>query len=473
MVAMLPIDSNLPPPRAGGPLPEGKNGGAEFTSLMTALRAETAPQDGAEDATALAEQAEVEAPKDQGDVEALADAEPQVAGEGAVDTVSEGPVTGFEALAGLPVVPAVAGVAEGAGMGEAKQASDPKAEQQVTQQTAEKSAKKAGAAQKAEAAREGVETRATALWFGRLSLQGSGGVGAGVGAESGALAGAAQDPLITSIIGATTIGAAGTAAPTASTSTAQSTAGAALTAQLTEADMLRLGIGGGVPKVKGLADKALPTEAPTAVTPTTAPPTAAPTAPEMPNAIAALASNDGPAPAPLGALSAVTAAGFSVETLMPLDPATPATRASPAVIQSIAQQLAPHLPAANTRGFEIALAPEELGRVRMRLTGTETQSTLIIQVERPETLVLMRQHITALEQDLRLLGHDNLSVRFAGESGGGATGEQTGQQTGQQMGQQAGHQSAQPAAAQTPPDKGDSAAPSAPEMPDDHLDLRL
>lgn len=68
--------------------------------------------------------------------------------------------------------------------------------------------------------------------------------------------------------------------------------------------------------------------------------------------------------------------------------------------------------------LEIALNPEELGRVRMSLSTSETAVTMVITTERPETLDLMRRHIDQLAQDLQALGFDKIGFEFRhGQSG--------------------------------------------------------
>ncbi|MDK3071614.1 flagellar hook-length control protein FliK [Sedimentitalea sp. JM2-8] len=66
---------------------------------------------------------------------------------------------------------------------------------------------------------------------------------------------------------------------------------------------------------------------------------------------------------------------------------------------------------------EISLNPEELGRVRMALTTTETGVTVVITSERPETLDLMRRHIDQLAQEFLRLGYENTAFEFGSDSG--------------------------------------------------------
>lgn len=82
----------------------------------------------------------------------------------------------------------------------------------------------------------------------------------------------------------------------------------------------------------------------------------------------------------------------------------------------IARQIAEAVTRADAPSFDLALDPEELGPVRMRLHLHEGVSLLTIHADRPETLDLMRRHIATLEQDLRAQGHDSLSLRFSGGS---------------------------------------------------------
>ena len=60
-------------------------------------------------------------------------------------------------------------------------------------------------------------------------------------------------------------------------------------------------------------------------------------------------------------------------------------------------------------GVEIALSPEELGRVSITLNGREDGLHLTIAAERPETLDLMRRHISVLTAEFQKLGYGDLS----------------------------------------------------------------
>ncbi|OUD09754.1 hypothetical protein BVC71_07960 [Marivivens niveibacter] len=62
---------------------------------------------------------------------------------------------------------------------------------------------------------------------------------------------------------------------------------------------------------------------------------------------------------------------------------------------------------------EIALDPEELGRVRMQMITHETSVQIVIAVERPETVDLMRKHLDLLTNEFKELGFGDVSLDFA------------------------------------------------------------
>ncbi|MEE9426685.1 MAG: flagellar hook-length control protein FliK [Paracoccaceae bacterium] len=80
------------------------------------------------------------------------------------------------------------------------------------------------------------------------------------------------------------------------------------------------------------------------------------------------------------------------------------------------------------RPIELMLNPEELGRVRLTMQSNEGSMAVMISVERPETLELLRRNINQLAAQLREIGYQNLSFDFAGEQGafdGGADNQPT------------------------------------------------
>ena len=67
---------------------------------------------------------------------------------------------------------------------------------------------------------------------------------------------------------------------------------------------------------------------------------------------------------------------------------------------------------------EVRLSPEELGRVKLSMTPSETGMTVQVIAERAETMELIRRNINLLAADLRQQGFINLNFSFGG---GGAS----------------------------------------------------
>ncbi len=89
----------------------------------------------------------------------------------------------------------------------------------------------------------------------------------------------------------------------------------------------------------------------------------------------------------------------------------PVAMARAETARAIAGQLAASISARpSTGGVEIALNPEELGRVSITLNGREDGFHLTIVAERPETLDLMRRHIAILSAEFEKLGYGDLSL---------------------------------------------------------------
>lgn len=65
---------------------------------------------------------------------------------------------------------------------------------------------------------------------------------------------------------------------------------------------------------------------------------------------------------------------------------------------------------------EIALNPDELGRVRMTLSRTEHGMTVAIMADRPETLDLMRRHIDQLTAEFHRLGYTDIGFSFGSDT---------------------------------------------------------
>ncbi|KPP89291.1 MAG: Flagellar hook-length control protein [Rhodobacteraceae bacterium HLUCCA08] len=97
--------------------------------------------------------------------------------------------------------------------------------------------------------------------------------------------------------------------------------------------------------------------------------------------------------------------------------AAPAASAGAPALQSapqqpIAQQLALAISRSAGGETEITLHPEELGRVRLSVSGGEGALTLSIIADRPETGDLIRRHLDQLSAEFRDMGYANLSFSF-------------------------------------------------------------
>jgi len=80
-----------------------------------------------------------------------------------------------------------------------------------------------------------------------------------------------------------------------------------------------------------------------------------------------------------------------------------------------AHQIATAVSKGNGKTTEIALNPEELGRVRLTLTASEGALSLVVLTDRPETQELLRRHIDVLAQEFRALGYESVSFSFNAE----------------------------------------------------------
>ncbi|WP_420585927.1 flagellar hook-length control protein FliK [Ruegeria sp.] len=78
--------------------------------------------------------------------------------------------------------------------------------------------------------------------------------------------------------------------------------------------------------------------------------------------------------------------------------------------RAVANQMASVITARPQSGtIEVALNPEELGRVSIVMNGRDDGLHMTIAAERPETLDMMRRHISVLEAEFRNLGLGDLS----------------------------------------------------------------
>ncbi len=122
-----------------------------------------------------------------------------------------------------------------------------------------------------------------------------------------------------------------------------------------------------------------------------------------------------------GELMGLSSAGerpvVNIQTLT-VSPAT----AGPETARHVAGQLAAAITAQPGRTTEIALNPEELGKVRLSMNSVDTTIILSVIAERPETTDLLRRHIDMLAQEFKALGFENISFSFEEQSQAGADG---------------------------------------------------
>ena len=138
-------------------------------------------------------------------------------------------------------------------------------------------------------------------------------------------------------------------------------------------------------------------------------------------------------------------------------PASPPSAGGAETARAVAAQLAEVIAQRGGGDIEIALSPEELGRVRLGLSGAEGAMTVTVTAERPETLELMRRHIEVLAQELRDMGFAKLSFSFG--------------QGDRQPHPGGGHSPDEPSAASSIPEDGPTGSAPSPGGPG--LDLRL
>ena len=97
--------------------------------------------------------------------------------------------------------------------------------------------------------------------------------------------------------------------------------------------------------------------------------------------------------------------------------AAPTAAATPETARQVAAQIA--IAVNNTPGktTEIALNPEELGRVRLSLSAADGAIMLNVLAERPETQDLLRRNMDLLAQEFRQLGYTSISFSFGDQKG--------------------------------------------------------
>lgn len=93
-------------------------------------------------------------------------------------------------------------------------------------------------------------------------------------------------------------------------------------------------------------------------------------------------------------------------------------------VPQLAQQIRGALALVSDGATELALSPDELGHVRLRLepdSANPDRMVVMITFERPETLDLFRRHASELAEGLRAAGYAGADIGF-GQEGGGSFG---------------------------------------------------
>ncbi len=125
-------------------------------------------------------------------------------------------------------------------------------------------------------------------------------------------------------------------------------------------------------------------------------------------AFGALVANPSEESFPVGADGATTNRPF-------MTVATPVISATPA---ALGPEIARIIQSKAGDEVEIQLAPQELGRLRIRVAVESGATHVTVQAERPDTLDLMRRNGEVLMKELRAAGFSGGTLDFAGWSGG-------------------------------------------------------
>lgn len=102
-------------------------------------------------------------------------------------------------------------------------------------------------------------------------------------------------------------------------------------------------------------------------------------------------------------------------------PTGPSAALAASAVPQAGVQMAAALARSADGATELALSPEELGQVRLRLEpdpANPDRMVVMITVERPETLDLFRRHATELADALRGAGYADAEIGFGQDSGG-------------------------------------------------------
>lgn len=91
-------------------------------------------------------------------------------------------------------------------------------------------------------------------------------------------------------------------------------------------------------------------------------------------------------------------------------------RAARAAVVPVARQIAEAVVTARNDLVEIALAPEELGKIRMVVTGPDHNPHVTVWVERPEVLDQLRRNAAVLQECLGDAGMPDATFEFQGDT---------------------------------------------------------
>lgn len=79
----------------------------------------------------------------------------------------------------------------------------------------------------------------------------------------------------------------------------------------------------------------------------------------------------------------------------------------------IGRQIAEAFHRMSDKPMELALNPQELGRVKLSISASELGITVSVLAERPETLDLMRRNIDQLAREFQMIGYENINFAFS------------------------------------------------------------
>jgi hypothetical protein len=106
-----------------------------------------------------------------------------------------------------------------------------------------------------------------------------------------------------------------------------------------------------------------------------------------------------------------------------------ATPARAEMAQSAAMQIAAAIQKGGPGGkpgIELTLSPQELGRVLLTFTQSETGMVVNVHADRAETLELLRRNIDMLAQEFRDIGYESAQFTFDRDTGGDDTASPSG-----------------------------------------------